>query len=131
MFKFLKKLKKNNFEEEFDKLVSNSKPDNLEVEDLNFEINQVIDKFEFPNNSKDFDEVDKYFVEIIKELREFYENKREKLGKEIMRNKTLIELNQLIFAIDKNLKLMYRDEFNLEEFLNYEKILIEQVKKLK
>lgn len=131
MFKLFKKLKKNNFEEDFEKLISNSKVEKVLNDDLNFEINQIVDEFEFPKKSKDFDEVDKYFVELIKNLREFYEQKREKLGKEIMKNKTLIELNQLIFAIDKNLKLMYRDEFSLDEFLNYEKILIEQIKKLK
>lgn len=128
--KFLNNIKKNKFEEDFEKLVSNSKPQEIKKLDISFEVSQIMDKLEFPKNSIDFDEVDTYFVKLIVNLKEFYEGKREKLGKEIMKSPKLIELNQLIYSIDKNKQLLYREVFNLEEYLRFQKILLDEIKKL-
>jgi hypothetical protein len=128
--KFLKSLKKNQFDRDFDNLVSNSTPDKVEVDNISSEINQILDKFEFPKNSPNFEEVDKYFVGLIEEFKEYYESKREKLGKDIMKSKKLIELNQLVYSLDKNKQLLYREIFDLEEYLRFQKIILEQIKKL-
>jgi DNA repair ATPase RecN len=128
--KFLNNIKKNKFEEDFEKLVSNSVPKEVKIMEISFEISQIMDKLEFPKNSLDFDEVDSYFVKLIENLKEFYEGKREKLGKEIMKSKNLIELNQLTYSIEKNKQLLYREVFNLEEYLRFQKILLDEIKKL-
>lgn len=99
---------------------------------LSFKISDIFDKYDdFSSfSSKSFEQIDKIYMDLIADLKELYEGFREKLGSEIMKNSNLIELNQLIFALDKNKGLLYKDEFNLEEFLRYQLILINQIKKL-
>ncbi|NQZ85466.1 MAG: hypothetical protein HRU03_07140 [Nanoarchaeales archaeon] len=128
--KFLKIDTKSKFDKDFEKLIENSKPEKSEVQDISSEISVIFDKIEFPKNSVVFDEVDKYFVDLIKELKLFYESKREKLGKEIMKSRKLIELNQLTYSIDKNKQLLYREMFDLDEYLRFQKILLDEIKKL-
>jgi hypothetical protein len=128
--KFLNNIKKSKFEDDFDRLVSNSVPGKVEVDNISSEILQVMRKLEFPKNSKEFDEVDSYFVKIIEDFKEYYEGKREKLGKNIMKSKKLIELNQLVYSLEKNKQLLYREMFDLEEYLRFQKIILEQIKKL-
>ncbi len=128
--KILNNVKKHQFEDDFEDLISNSIPGKVEVDEISSGILQVISKLEFPKNSKEFEEVDRYFVKIIEELKEYYERKREKLGKNIMKSKKLIELNQLTYSLEKNKQLLYREMFNLEEYLRFQKIILEQIKKL-
>jgi hypothetical protein len=128
--KFLNNIKKNKFEEDFEKLVSDSTPKEVIIQDISFEISQIMDKFELPKNPLAFDTVDSYFVKLIENLKEFYEGKREKLGKDIMKSKKLIELNQLTYSLEKNKQLLYREVFNLEEYIRFQKILLGEIKKL-
>lgn len=126
--KFLKGLKKNDFEKDFQDLIPKDRVI-LKEESYSFRICAILDRCgEF--NSTDLDSTDTYFVKLISELKEFYEGVRVKLGSDVMKNPSLVELNQLIFALTKNKELLYRDEFNLEEFVKYQQILLSQIRKL-
>jgi len=130
--KFFSKLsEREKFDSEVENIVS-EKGKKIEKVGLNAKINEIFGKYEDFSNlkSKSFEEIDKIFINLIKDLKELFEYYRGILGSEVMKNPNLVELNQLTFGLDKNKTLLYREEFNLEEFLKYELILIEQIRKL-
>lgn len=131
--RFFKKFReKSKFDKDFEDLIASSSNDNKEIS-LNSKIREILKEFpEFEDlKLMSFEEVDCKFNFLISSLSDLYEEYREKLGSEIMKSSSLVELNQLIFGLRKNKELLYREEFDLKEFLRFEFILIGSLKKLK